>query len=68
VLALAAEGDRRFAGGLFAQEREAIAIGALVRLGRHAEARTRAGAFLASYPRSAFAERIEKLTGIGAAP
>jgi hypothetical protein len=65
VLALAAEGNQRFPSGLFAQEREAIAIGALVRLGRLGEARTRARAFLASYPRSAFAERIKKLTEIG---
>lgn len=65
VLALAAEGNQRFPSGLFAQEREAIAIGALVRLGRLGEARTRARAFLASYPRSAFAERIKSLTEIG---
>ncbi|APR77083.1 Hypothetical protein A7982_02430 [Minicystis rosea] len=64
VLALAVEGNQRFPSGLFVQEREAIAIGALVRLGRRAEARTRAHAFLASYPRSAFAERIKKLTDI----
>jgi hypothetical protein len=68
ALALSAEGSQRFPRGLFAQEREAIAVGALVRLGRVAEARTRARAFLAAYPRSSFAERIEKLTGIGGTP
>jgi hypothetical protein len=68
VLALAAEGNQRFPTGLFAQEREAIAIGALVRLGRRKEARARARAFLASYPRSTFAERIQKLTEIGDTP
>jgi hypothetical protein len=65
ALALAAYGAQRFPTGLFAQEREAIAVGALVRLVRTAEARTRATAFLAAYPRSPFAERIRKLTGIG---
>lgn len=64
AVALAGEGNRRFPGGTFAQEREAIAIAGLVRLGRLPEARTRAGAFLASYPRSTFAERIRSLTGI----
>jgi hypothetical protein len=62
ALALAEEGSRRFPRGLFAQEREAIAIGALFRVGRAAEASARARAFLAAYPRSSFAERIEKLT------
>jgi hypothetical protein len=64
ALALVAEGNQRFAAGLFTQEREAIAIGALVRLGRRGEARARALAFLATYPRSTFAERIRKLTNI----
>jgi hypothetical protein len=65
ALAVAAEGDRRFASGLFVQERQAIAITALVRLGRGAEARARAEAFLAAHPRSSFAERIQRLTGAG---
>ncbi len=68
ALALAAEGNRRFPAGLFAQEREAIAIAALVRLGRASEARARGAAFLAAYPRSVFAERMKKLTGIGDGP
>jgi hypothetical protein len=67
-LALATEGNQRFPGGLFVQEREASAIAALVQLGRVAEARARARAFLAAYPRSSFAERIEKLVGGGGAP
>lgn len=66
ALALAAEGNQRFPAGLFTQEREAIAIGALVRLGRGAEARARAAVFVAAYPRSAFIERIKKLSGIDA--
>jgi hypothetical protein len=61
ALALATEGDQRFGSGLFAQEREAIAIAALVRLGRTTEARSRAHVFLARYPRSSFAERIQEM-------
>jgi hypothetical protein len=68
ALALAAEGSQRFPAGQFVQEREAIAIGALVRLGRAPEARARAVAFAAAYPRSAFTERLERLTGTGGRP
>lgn len=63
ALMLAEEGRRRFPGGFFAQEREALAIEALARLGRKAEATERARAFLASYPKSHFAERLRGLTG-----
>jgi hypothetical protein len=65
ALALATEGQQRFPTGVFVEEREAIAVGALVRLGRAAEARARAEAFLAAHPRSAFAERLRALTGAG---
>jgi hypothetical protein len=64
ALAIAAEGDQRFPGGVFTQEREAISIGALVRLGRTGEARARASSFLAAYPRSSFAERIKRTIGV----
>jgi hypothetical protein len=64
ALALATEGGRRFPRGTFAQEREAIAIAMLVRLGRTGEARTRAEMFVAAYPRSAFNERVRTLTKI----
>lgn len=65
ALAAAAEGDRLFPSGLFATEREAIAISALARLGRRAEARARAEAFITAHPRSHFVERIRRLTGAG---
>jgi hypothetical protein len=58
ALAAADEGNQRFPDGLFGQEREAIAIGALVRLGRDAEAQARGARFLAAHPTSPFAERI----------
>ena len=51
----------QFRNGVFAQEREAIAIEALVRLGRHAEARQRAKTFHARYPNSAYARRLETI-------
>jgi hypothetical protein len=66
ALALADEHQRRFRGGILAQEREVIAINALVRLGRTGEARSRAARFLAGYPRSAHRPRLEALLpGVG---
>jgi hypothetical protein len=59
ALALATAGDREFPDGLLGQEREAIAILALDRLGRAAEARDRAGRFLDRYPRGPFTQRIQ---------
>jgi hypothetical protein len=63
ALALTVDGNQRFPGGLFTQEREAIAIGALARVGRRDEARTRARAFLATHPRSSFAEKLTAIAG-----
>jgi len=51
----------RFPGAGLGQEREVIAVDALVRLGRADEARARAAAFAASFPRSAHLRRIESL-------
>ncbi|MBN9165129.1 MAG: hypothetical protein BGO98_42410 [Myxococcales bacterium 68-20] len=48
------------------QERERIAIEALVLLGRNQEATTRARAFAASYPSSPHLRRIRQLVGLGA--
>jgi len=62
ALVVAADGDRQFPRGVFGEERQALVISALVRLGRKAEARARADAFHAAHPRSPFAERIRKLT------
>jgi hypothetical protein len=64
ALALAEEGQRRFPSGFYVQEREALAIAALVQLGRRGEAVARARAFVAAYPRSHFVERIRELTGV----
>lgn len=48
------------------QERERIAIEALVLLGRNQEATTRAHAFEVSYPSSPHLRRIRQLVGLGA--
>lgn len=61
ALKLADEHLARHPGGMFAQEREVIAISALVALGRASEARRRASAFLSAHPRSAYRPRVEAL-------
>jgi hypothetical protein len=61
ALAIAGEHQRAYPTGALAQEREVIAIEALVRLGRVDEARRRAKAFHAAYPGSSHAARIDRL-------
>jgi hypothetical protein len=58
ALALADEHQRRFADGRLQEEREVIAITALVHLGRVEEASERWGAFRARFDRSAYAPRL----------
>jgi hypothetical protein len=53
----------RFPHGALAQEREVLAIEALLRLDRHDDARLRAGRFYRDFPRSAHRARIEALVG-----
>ena len=62
-LALTDEHAQRFGEGLFAQERELIAIEALVSDERGKDARMRAARFRARYPRSAHRERLRVLLG-----
>ncbi|MEM9862428.1 MAG: hypothetical protein AAF938_12470 [Myxococcota bacterium] len=52
---------RHFPNSQLAQEREAIAIGALSASGAQARARNRAARFLRRWPNSAHRERIERL-------
>jgi hypothetical protein len=62
ALALVAEHERTFAGsGLLAQEREVIAIDALLRLGRTTEAESRARRFHRRFPGSAHGRRVDVL-------
>lgn len=63
ALRLAEEHARRFGVGTLGQEREVVAIDALHRLGRDADARSRADAFTARWPRSAHRRRIDVILG-----
>lgn len=47
--------------GMLSQERELLALKALTALGRPADARTRAAAFVTAYPSSAYRDRVESL-------
>jgi hypothetical protein len=63
ALSLTQEHRRTFARGMLIQEREAIAIEALGRLGRRAEAQTRMARFLSQYPNSPYRTRLEAALG-----
>src|SRR5262249_51246269 len=63
ALSITDEHVQRFSSGALSQEREVIAIGALVRLGRMTEARARAERFHELYPTSAHGRRIKVLLG-----
>lgn len=58
ALAIVEADNKKFAHGVFAEEREALAIDCLVRTGRKAEAQERGKAFLVAHPTSTFAEKI----------
>ncbi|WP_437940599.1 hypothetical protein [Sorangium sp. So ce341] len=66
ALAALARHEADFPRGRLAEEREFIAIRALMRLGRADEARARAAAFVARYPSSSFAEPVRRI--VSAAP
>jgi hypothetical protein len=59
ALAAVAEHERRFPAGLLVQEREAMAVRALVLLGRSEEARARAGRFRGRFPNSLLLPAVE---------
>lgn len=61
ALARANDHRRSYPSGALTQEREVIAIEALVALGRRAEAIERARAFRARYPTSTHLEKIDRL-------
>ena len=61
ALSIVREHEQRFPGGALVQEREVIAVGALVGLGHAAEARARAARFVERFPTSAYRHRIEAL-------
>jgi hypothetical protein len=59
---------QRFANSQYAQERELIAIEALLRLGRLDDARVRGERFLALHPRSSHARKVRSLIAARPAP
>lgn len=61
ALALTEQHGREFKGGLLEQEREVLAIEALVKLGRKAEAKTRGEKFRQRYPTSTHLLKVEGL-------
>jgi len=63
ALALAEEHAKRFPDGALAQEREVVAISALLALGRRDAAVSRGAKFAATWPRSAHLVRISAMTG-----
>jgi hypothetical protein len=67
-VALCREHETRFAAGHFAQEREAVAIEALVYLGKKDQARRRWNAFRERYPSSSHRVHLETLFAAPAAP
>ncbi|MBS2017081.1 MAG: hypothetical protein JST00_29615 [Deltaproteobacteria bacterium] len=60
-LELCREHEKKFANGHFSQEREAVAIEALVYLGRRAEAEKRWSSFRARFPGSSHRVHLESL-------
>jgi hypothetical protein len=63
ALAITSDHERQFPHGALVQEREVIAIEALLRLGRRAEAAARAARFRRLYPTSVRERRIDVLLG-----
>ena len=63
ALALAEQHRERFRSGRLAQEREVIAITALVRLGQPTSAEKRADQFMRAYPGSAYVAQIRRVIG-----
>jgi hypothetical protein len=68
ALRLCGDHARHHPGGALAQEREVIAIDALVRLGRRGEAEARAARFRQQHPGSGHLRRLDVLLGKSAAP
>jgi len=61
ALSLTEQHRSEYPGGKFAQEREIIAITALVRLGRSGDAEARAARFRKAYPTSPYSGRLDRL-------
>lgn len=64
-LMLVSDHQRRFRPGTLVQEREVIAIDALLRLGQRSAAEERAARFRQQFPASVHRRRVEVLLGVG---
>ncbi len=64
ALAITVEHARTYPRGVLSQEREVIAVEALARSGRRAEAEARGNAFIARFPGSSHARRLRAILGI----
>jgi hypothetical protein len=64
-LMLASDHQRRFRPGTLVQEREVIAIDALLRLGQRPAAEARAARFREQFPASVHLRRVDVLLGVG---
>ena len=60
ALQLLDRAESRFPQGILVQEREALRVESLAALGRTAEARTRADAFMRAYPKSPHLGRVSR--------
>jgi len=68
ALALADEGEHRFAESPFAEERRALAIQALINLGQIGAARSRSYQFLERYPSGPYSAHVAAMTGVHLTP
>jgi hypothetical protein len=68
TLAAVAEHQRRYPAGVLVQEREAMAVRALVLLGRTDEAQARASRFRSRFPNSVLLPAIESAVGTTSTP
>jgi hypothetical protein len=68
ALAATAEHARKYPNGVLAQEREAIAVRALLLLGRTAEARARVSRFQATFPDSLLLPALESSVSAASGP
>jgi hypothetical protein len=64
ALTLLSDAQRRFGNGVLSQEREVLTIEALQKSGQSAAATARARSFLASYPKSPYADRVRTMLGL----
>jgi outer membrane protein assembly factor BamD (BamD/ComL family) len=68
ALAATAQHERKFPNGALVQEREAMAVRALMLLGRAAEARARAERFRTRFPESPLLPTIQSAIGARSVP